>query len=190
MSFLTQIKNLFHQSADVRSAAELMIEAMAKEAIKTGSPEALMAVANQWEQLQDGTPALATVETNAALALPSTSYTTSDEMKPVVIEIMQQAYIGGVDQMTNGTIKKQLDRVKQSSGGWKDGDLEDVDPRPGIQPRWWQTLSVALREMRAAGDVTTDPVNYRTYTLSPRHLPQLPAGEEPKQLAGSWEVVG
>ena len=83
MSFLTQIKNLFHQSADVRSAAELMIEAMAKEAIKTGSPEALMAVANQWEQLQDGTPALATVETNAALAVPSTSCTTSDHMKPV-----------------------------------------------------------------------------------------------------------
>ena len=146
---------------------------MAKEAIKTEAPSLMANHGNSF-----GCPALATVETNAALALPSTSYTTSDEMKPVVIEIMQQAYIGGVDQMTNGTIKKQLDRVKQSSGGWKDGDLEDVDPRPGIQPRWWQTLSVALREMRAAGDVTTDPVNYRTYTLSPRHLPQS-AGEEP-----------
>lgn len=188
MSFFNTIKNLFRESEDVRTAAEMMIEAMSKEAIKTGNPEALMHVAQQWEQLQDGNPTLST-EGSSPLSLPSAEYTSADEMKPVVIKIMQEAYLGGVDQMTNGTIKKQLDRVKQASGGWKDGDLEDIDPRPGIQPRWWRTLTVALKEMRAAGDVTTDPVNYRTYTLSPRHLPQLPPGREPKQLASSWEIV-
>lgn len=191
MTFLETIKGLFTKSEDVRSAAELMIEAMAKEAIKSGNPEALMHVAAQWEQLQEGTPALVSVDVHTAAALPAATedITTADEMKPVVIKIMQEAYLGGVDQMTNGTIKKQLDRVKQANGGWKNGDMEDVDPRPGIQPRWWKTLSVALKEMKDAGDVASDPINYRTYQLSPRHIPMLPAGAEPKQLASSWEMV-
>ena len=189
MTFFSQISKLFRGSEDVRSAAELMIEAMAKEAIKTGNPEALMAVAQQWEQLQDGTPSLANVEVTPQLALPSGDYTTADEMKPTVIKIMQEAYLGGVEQITNGTIKKQLDRVKQANGGWKDGDLEDTDPKPGIQPRWHKTLSLALKEMRSAGEITNDPVNWRTYTLAAHLIPALPAGEEPKQLAGSWEVV-
>ena len=188
MSLFSQISKLFRGSTEVRDAAEMMIEALSKEAIKTGNPEALMAVAQQWELLQDGNPALTNVDVTLP-ALPSADHTTANEMKPVVIKIMQEAYIGGITQMTNGDIKKQLDRVKQAAGGWKDGDLEDVDPAPGIQYRWWRTLSVALREMRTAGDVTTDPVNYRTYTLSPAHLPQLPAGQEPKQLVGNWEVV-
>ena len=188
MSFLNTIKNLFRESEDVRSAAEMMIEAMSKEAIKTGNPEALMHVAQQWELLQDGNPALASVDVTTP-ALPSADYTSADEMKPVVIKIMQEAYLGGVEQVTNGTIKKQLDRVKAATGGWKDGDMEDMSPRPGIQPRWWTTLSMALKEMRAAGDLITDPINYRTYSLSPRLIPALPAGAEPKQLASTWEVV-
>ena len=187
MSFLNTIKNLFRESEDVRTAAEMMIEALAKEAIKTGNPEALMHVAAQWEQLQEGTPSLANVE--APLSLPAADCTSPDEMKPVVIKIMQEAYLGGVEQVTNGTIKKQLDRVKAATGGWKDGDMEDMSPRPGIQPRWWTTLSMALKEMRAAGDLITDPINYRTYSLSPRLIPALPAGAEPKQLASTWEVV-
>jgi len=187
MSFLTTIKNLFRDSENVRSAAELMINEMAREAIKTGNPEALMHVAAQWEQLQDGTPALASVDVQPAL--PVADITTADEMKPVIIEIMQAAYLGGVEQLTNGTIKKQLDRVKQANGGWKDADVEDVSPAPGIQCRWWGTLSQALKEMRHAGEVINDPVNYRTYSLAPHLVPALPAGQEPKQLAGSWEVV-
>ena len=34
----------------------MMIEALSKEAIKTGNPEALMAVAQQWELLQRQQP--------------------------------------------------------------------------------------------------------------------------------------
>lgn len=188
MSFLNTIKNLFRESEDVRSAAEMMIEAMSREAIKTGNPEALMHVAHQWEQLQDGTPALASVNVTPALP-PTADFTTADEMKPVVIKIMQEAYLGGVEQLTNGTIKKQLDRVKQANGGWKNADLEDVSPAAGIQCRWWGTLSQALKEMRHAGEVVNDPVNYRTYSLAAHLLPALPAGQETKQLAGQWEVV-
>lgn len=189
MSFLQTVKNLFHKSEDVRTAAEMMVQAMAAEAIKSGDPEQLMHVAFQWEQLQDGTPTLATIPTRAVNALPAADITTADEMKPVVIKIMQEAYLGGVDQMTNGTIKKQLDRVKQASGGWKDGDVADCSDAPGIQPLWWRTLSQALREMRAAGEVTTDPVNYRTYTLGGHLLPALPPSGQTKQLASSWEAV-
>jgi hypothetical protein len=188
MSFLNTIKNLFRESEDVRSAAEMMIEAMSKEAIKSGNPEALMHVAQQWELLQDGNPALASVDITTP-ALPSADYTSADEMKPVVIKIMQEAYLGGVEQVTNGTIKKQLDRVKQATGGWKDGDMEDTDPKPGIQPRWHKTLSLALKEMRQSGEIANDSVNWRTYTLAAHLIPALPAGQEPKQLAGAWEVV-
>ena len=189
MSFLQTVKNLFHKSEDVRAAAEQMVQAMAIEAIRSGDPEQLMHVACQWEVLQEGTPTLATIPTSAIGALPPGDITTADEMKPVVIEIMQQAYLGGVDQMTNGTIKKQLDRVKQASGGWKDGDVADCSDAPGIQPLWWRTLSQALREMRAAGEVATDPINYRTYTLAPHLIPALPAGAQTKQLAAHWEAV-
>ena len=118
MSLFTQITKLFRGSEDVRSAAEMMIEAMSKEAIKTGNPEALMAVAQQWELLQDGTPSLANVDVTLP-ALPAADITTPNEMKPVVIKIMQQAYIGGITQMTNGDIKKQMDLYKQSAGGWE-----------------------------------------------------------------------
>ena len=103
------------------------------------------------------TPALTNVDVTVP-ALPSADYTTANEMKPVVIKIMQEAYVGGITQMTNGDIKKQLDRVKQSTGGWKDGDLEDVDPAPGIHvPLVAIKYPLPLREMRTAGDVTTDP---------------------------------
>ena len=71
---------------------------------------------------------------------------------------MQEAYLGGIEQITNGTIKKQLDRVKQATGGWKDGDIEDTDPKPGIQPRWHKTLSLALKEMRQSGEISNDSV--------------------------------
>jgi hypothetical protein len=189
MSFLQTVKNLFHKSEDVRTAAELMVQAMAAEAIKSGDPEQLMHVAFQWEQLQDGTASLATVPAKALNALPAADITTADEMKPVIVTIMQEAYLGGIDQMTNGTIKKQLDRVKQASGGWKDGDVVDCSDAPGIQPLWWRTLSQALREMRASGEVRTDPVNYRTYSLGAHLVPALPAGTEIKQLASSWEAV-
>ena len=189
MSFLQTVKNLFQKSEDVRTAAELMINAMAAEAIKSGDPEQLMHVAHQWEQLQEGTATLASAGTSAPLALPSADVTAPDEMKPVIIRIMQEAYLGGVDEMTNGTIKKQLDRIKQASGGWKDGDVEDCSPAPGIQPLWWKTLSVALREMRSAGEVTNGAENWRTYRLAPHLVPALPAGEEPKQLVSSWECV-
>lgn len=188
MTIFNTLKNLFRESEDVRSAAEMMIEAMSKQAIKSGNPEALMHVAQQWELLQDGNPSLTNVDVTLP-ALPSADYTTAAEMKPVVIKIMQQAYLNGIEQLTNGTIKKQLDRVKQASGGWKDGDLEDTDPKPGIQPRWHKTLSMALFELRQSGEISNDRVNWRTYTLSPHMLPALPAGEEPKQLVGNWEVV-
>ena len=188
MSFLNTIKNLFRDSEDVRSAAEMMIEAMSKEAIKTGDPEALMHVAQQWELLQDGNPSLVNIDV-AVGALPPADITPADEMKPVVIKIMQEAYLGGIEQVTNGTIKKQLDRVKQAAGGWKDGDMVDTSPRAGIQPRWHKTLSHALKEMRQAGEIANDSVNWRTYKLASHLIPALPSGQEPKQLASTWEIV-
>lgn len=188
MSIIDTIKRLINGSPDAQAATSKMIEVLAAEAVKTGNPDALVAVAAQWEQLLEG----------AVKALPSFSdsggahvdFTTAAELKPLVIKVMQNAYLGGITEVTNGTIKKQINTFKLASGGWKDADLQDNDPKPGIQPLWWSTLSQALSELRQSGDISNDARAWRTYTLAPQHLPMLPGAAEPKSLAGDWEVVG
>jgi hypothetical protein len=187
MSILATIQRLIQGSPDAQAATSRMIEILAAEAIKSGQPDALVAVAAQWENLLEGS-------TNALMpaATPSfddpINFTTAEELKPVVIEIMQQCYLGGVVEVTNGTIKKAINTRVLSKGGWKDGDLQDSDPKPGVQPLWHKTLSQALYELRQTGDVSNDPRAWRTYRLAPQHLPLLPATQEPKQLT-SWEEI-
>lgn len=189
MSILDTIKRLINGSPDAQAATSKMIEVLAAEAIKTGNPDALVAVAAQWEQLLDGSPAALPSSDKVCLPVSSSNFTSALELQPIVIKIMQNAYLGGVMEVTTGTIQKQLNQYMLAHGGWKDGDLEDVDPRPGIQHRWKKTLSVALKDMRDSGDISNDPRAWKTYVLAPRHLPLLPAGEEPKQLTGQWELV-
>ena len=127
-------------------------------------PDALVAVAAQWEQLLEGGQAQLP---SAQHSLPAAhvDFTTAAEMKPLVIKVMQNAYLGGITEVTNGTIKKQLNTYKLANGGWKDADLQDNDPKPGIQPLWWSTLSQALSELRQSGDISNDARAWRTYTL-------------------------
>ena len=189
MSIFDQIKRLIKGSPDAQAATQHMIEVLAGEAVKTGSPDALVAVAAQWEQLLEGGRALPARSEIATSGLPA-NYTTASELKPLVIKVMQNAYIGGITEVTNGTIKKQLNAFKMANGGWKDADLQDSDPKPGIQPLWWSTLSQALSELRQSGDISNDARAWRTYTLAPQHLPMLPGAAEPKSLCADWEVVG
>ena len=192
MSIIDTIKRLIKGSPEAEEATRRMIDALATEAIKTGSPDALVAVAAHWEPLLEGRALPAATEPK--LLPESISITSANDMKPVVIRIMQNAYLGGVTQMTNGDIKKAMNRHVMGNGGWKDGDLADNDPAPGIQPLWWSTLSRALIEMRKEGDISNDAQAWRTYTLAPHHLPQLPGTAEPAQLGyapePAWEVVG
>lgn len=188
MTIIDTIKRLIKGSPAAEEATRKMIDALATEAIKTGSPDALVAVAAQWEQLLEGR-ALAPVTEQAALA-PSVEITSANDMKPVVIRIMQNAYLGGVTEMTNGDIKKAMNRHVMANGGWKDADVVDNHPAPGIQPLWWSTLSQALVEMRKEGDISNDPTAWRTYTLAQHHLPMLNAAEAPTELTSGWEVVG
>ena len=187
MSIFDTIKRLIKGSPDAQAATQHMITVLAAEAVKTGNPDALVAVAAQWEQLQEGRALMPGTE-HATTGLPA-DYTTAAELKPLVIKVMQNAYIGGITEVTNGTIKKQINTFKLANGGWKDADLQDNDPKPGIQPLWWSTLSQALSELRQSGDISNDSRAWRTYTLAPQHLPMLPGAAEPKSLAGDWEVV-
>ena len=188
MSIFDQIKRLIKGSPDAQAATQHMIEVLAGEAIKTGNPDALVAVAAQWEQLLEGGQAQLP-SAQHSLTAAHVDYTTAAEMKPLVIKVMQNAYLGGINEVTNGTIKKQLNTYKLAHGGWKDADLQDNDPKPGVQPLWWSTLSQALSELRQSGDISNDARAWRTYTLAPQHLPMLPGAAEPKSLVGDWEVV-
>lgn len=187
MIIIDQIKRLINGSPDAQAAMQHMITTLAAEAVKTGNPDALVAVAAQWEQLQEtSSPMLA--QTTATLAsVPD--FTTASQMSPIVIRIMQQAYMAGVTEITNGTIKKALDQYMQKNGGWRDADLRDNNPAPGIQPLWWSTLSRCLQELKAAGEVSSDPKAWRTYTLAPHNLPPAIAGATEAPSLNSWEAV-
>lgn len=188
MSIFDTIKRLIKGSPDAQAATQHMIQVLAAEAVKTGNPDALVAVAAQWEQLQEGR-ALPAARSEAADSGHIFDFTTAAELKPLVIKVMQNAYIGGITEVTNGTIKKQVNTFKLANGGWKDADLQDNDPAPGIQPLWWSTLSQALSELRQSGDISNDARAWRTYTLAPQHLPMLPGAAEPKSLCAGWEEV-
>ena len=186
MSIIDTIKSLIKGSPDAQAATAKMIEILAAEAIKTGQPDALVAVAAQWENLLEGNSrALAPASVNPSAHL---DYTTAATLKPLVIRIMQQAYLGGVVEITNGTLKKALNTYMLTNGGWKDADLQDNDPKPGVQPLWWSTLSQALFELRQQGDVSNDARAWRTYSLAPQHLPMLEGVKAAPSLA-SWEAV-
>lgn len=187
MSIIDTIKRLINGSPDAQAATQHMIQALALEAVKTGQPDALVAVAAQWEQLMEGSAKALPAEVGSPNAIRD--YTSAAEMKPLVLKIMQNAYLGGVIEVTNGTIKKQMNTYVMANGGWKDGDLHDNDPAPGLQPLWWQTLSQALSELRQSGDIANDSRAWRTYTLAPQHVPMLPGSVRPKELTGNWEVV-
>lgn len=187
MTIIDTIRRLINGSPDAKAATSRMIEVLAAEAVKTGNPDALVAVAAQWEQLLEGSVKALPSYSDSGIA--HADRTSAADMKPIVIRIMQNAYVGGITEVTNGTIKKQLNTYVLANGGWKDGDLHDNDPAPGIQPLWWATLSQALNEMRQAGDISNDARAWRTYTLAPQHLPLLPGTAVPRELAGEWEVV-
>jgi hypothetical protein len=187
MSIIDTIKSLINGSPDAQAATAKMIEILAAEAIKTGQPDALVAVAAQWENLLEGNSrALAPASVDPSVQI---DYTTAATLKPLVIKIMQQAYLGGVVEITNGTLKKALNTYMLANGGWKDADLQDNDPKPGIQPLWWSTLSCALYELRQTGDVSNDAKAWRTYSLAPHHIPLLSGSQPAPSLAPSWEPV-
>ena len=188
MSIIDTIKQLIKGSPDAQVATQNMISTLASEAVKTGNPDALVAVAAQWENLMHGSArALPACDATATLSA-QVNHTTADEMKPIIIRVMQQAYLAGVVEITNGVIKKAMNTYMLANGGWKDGDLQDNHPAPGIQPLWWSTLSSALYELRQTGDVSNDPQAWRTYALAPHNLPQLSAAAEAPALQ-AWEPV-
>ena len=105
MSIFDTIKRLIKGSPDAQAATQHMITVLAAEAVKTGNPDALVAVAAQWEQLQEGR-ALPSGYDLATAALPA-DYTTAAELKPLVIKVMQNAYIGGITEVTTARLKSR-----------------------------------------------------------------------------------
>ena len=186
MSIIDTIKRLIQGSPDAQAATQHMITVLATEAVKTNNPDALVAVAAQWENLLEGSSRALPQSTGEIIH--AAEYTTAEAMKPIVIKVMQQAYLAGVTEITNGTIKKALNTIMLANGGWKDADLRDNDPKPGVQPLWWSTLSQALYELRQTGDISNDARQWRTYSLAPHHLPQLEPGAEAPALQ-AWEPV-
>ena len=197
MTILNALRTLINGSPTAQKATQDLIQVLAKEAIASGKPDQLIAVAAQWDEMLEGRSTLLESSQNAQRALPASvqvDYTTSDQLRPIVIEVMQSAYANGVTEMTTRSIQKGVNRIQEHRNAWTDADLEDVDTRPGIQHRWKRTLSQALKEMRDSGDIRNDRQACKTYTLCPKNIPpQLKAAEEnyASQLKlNSWEVVG
>lgn len=190
MTILSTIRDLIKGSPDAETATRHLMEVLAREAIKTGDPDALVSVASQWQELLEGRPvrhALPPVEL-PGFCSPH-PLTPPEALRDHVLEVMRAAWLGGYAEVTTGTIQKGVDRLVRTNGGWTDADLEDVSDRPGIQHRWKVTLSNCLRDMRQAGEVRNDAKAWKTYTLTPHMRPALPASPALMELEPSWEVV-
>lgn len=182
MSILTTIQRLIKGSPDAETATRQLMEVLAREAIKTGDPDALVSVAAQWQELLEGRPAL---PASPASSNPLYRITPPEALRDHVLAVMRAAWSSGLAEVTTGTIQKGVDRLVKLNSGWTDADLEDVSDRPGIQHRWKVTLSTCLRDMRNAGEVRNDPKAWKTYTLAPHMRKSLPsaAPAEPPVLA-------
>jgi hypothetical protein len=192
MSILSIIRDLIKGSPDAENATTRLIDVLASEAIKTGDPDALVAVAAQWQELLEGRIVRQALPA-AAGSTPGSfarTLTPPDALRTHVLEVMSTAWLNGIEEVTTGVIQKGVDRLVRANGGWTDADLEDVSPNPGIQHRWRLTLSTCLKDMRLAGEVRNDPRATKTYTLTPRMRPALPAAPERPALEPSWEVLG
>jgi hypothetical protein len=193
MSILDTLRRLVTGSETAQAATQTYIRILAEEAIKSGDPAILVAVAAQWESMQEGRQLMGTA---TPAALPSMAsgiqYTKPQEMRPLVILILQDAYLAGFPEVTTGGIQKQLEARMSAEGGWKCGDMEDVDRGSKVRLRWKQTLSACLMEMRHSGDIENDPAQYKTYRLAQHLCPQLPAQAELIALPlpdEEWAVV-
>ena len=188
MTIIDTIKRLIKGSPAAEEATRQMIDALATEAIKTGSPDALVAVAAQWEQLLEGR-ALAPAPEQAALA-PSVAITTANDMKPSSHPNHAKRLPGRRDRDDQRRHQKTMNRHVMANGGWKDGDVVDNDPAPGIQPRW-STLSQALVEMRKEGDISNDAAAWHTHTKRWRNIicRCLALQITNRQLTSGWEVI-
>ena len=85
--------------------------------------------------------------------------TTTARLKPFMIKVMENAYIGGITEVTNA-IKKQINTFV-ANGGWKDADL-----RTTIRAIRHPTVVVGTRkrvELRRRA-TSNDSCAWRTYT--------------------------
>jgi hypothetical protein len=190
MTILSTIRDLIKGSPDAETATRHLMEVLAREAIKTGDPDALVSVAAQWQELLEGRPgrpALPAVELPGFCA--TRALTPPEALRDHVLEVMRAAWLSGIAELTTGVIQKGVDRLVRTHGGWTDADMEDVSDRPGIQHRWKSTLSICLRDMRQAGEVRNDAKAWKTYTLAPYMRPALPAAPVRAELEPSWEPI-
>jgi hypothetical protein len=210
MSFLDAVKRLIQGSPSAQKAQKELIRALVEEALSKGDPESLVAAAAYWKSVEDGASLPAATSYNSepctSVALASVSEVTSHaELRAMIVEIMQHSYLSGVAEVTVFTIMKQLEILVDRRGGWRDGDLEDVDPGPNVRERWRANVSSCLRQMRNAGEMHNSVANKKTYRLGRALLPkQIEAGpEEPTRIhvleleqaaerssQNAWEQIG
>jgi hypothetical protein len=188
MSILSTIRDLIKGSPDAETATTTFMEVLAREAIRSGDPDALAAVAAQWQELLEGQSA-------RQLAVPATvasgvrTLTPPDALRGHVLEVMGAAWLSGISEVTTGVIQKGVDRRVRESGSWADVDLEEVKGPSGIHVRWKSALSICLQNMRQSGDIKNDSRAWKTYTLAPHMRPKLNAAPARIQLEPAWEVV-
>jgi hypothetical protein len=201
MSILDTIRGLIKGSSDAETATSNLMQVLAREAIKTGNPEALIAVAAQWEEMLEGRSAIRQGVLPMALpeptVFPALVSTPPEALRDYVIKVMQSAYLGGCEEITTGDIQKGVDRLVRSGPGWTDADLEDLSEgaqrqceRNIRQIRWKVSLSTCMQTMRRAGDIrNADIGRSKTYVLSKHLRPALPPAAVPLQLEPTWEPV-
>lgn len=190
MSILSTIRDLIKGSPDAETATRHLMEVLAREAIKTGDPDALVSVAAQWQELLEGHPAGLALPAAAHQPISSARITTPPEdLRDHVLSVMGDAYLSGINEVTTGVIQKGVDRLMRSGPGWTDADLEDISDRPGIQHRWKSTLSTCLRDMRQTGEIRNDTKAWKTYMLSPHMRPALPEAPACQMLEPTWDLV-
>jgi hypothetical protein len=189
MTILSTIRDLIKGSPDAETATRHLMEVLAREAIKTGDPDALVSVAAQWQELLDGRPAQLALPEASGRQVGIRTTTPPEALREPVLEVMRSAWLSGVTEVTTGVIQKGVDRQIRAGAGWSDADLEDVSDRPGVQHRWRITLSTCLRDMRQAGEIRNDAKAWKTYTLAPHMRPTLPPTPARHELEPTWVDV-
>lgn len=191
MTILTTIRDLIKGCPDAETATRNLIEVLAREAIKTGDPSALVSVAAQWQEMLEGRKALPSFPSGKPV-LPESSgeevlITSVAQLRDYVLDVMCSAWLSGVTEVTSLNIQRGVDSRVRANEGWHDADLAATGS--WNQPRWKSNLSNCLKHMRSLGEIHNDPQAIKTYTLSPHLRPELPPAPARIQLEPTWELV-
>ena len=173
LGILTALLRLLPQ----KPSAASLIEALAIDAIRSGDPAALLAVAHRWQLMEGSCPAPAPAPAiPAAAPEPTTGCLTLEEMREHVLTVMRGHAEAGKRSSSIYDIQKGIDRLIRSGPGWAAEDLQDLNEgmlnphgRHVEHVRWKRMLTTCMMEMRRAGEVRNPSrKQIKTYVLAAR----------------------